>query len=149
MTERAGIKTGAFAFTLMEGLIGIAVMGIVFISLYAGMASGFQSIRTSQENLRATQILTERFEAMRLYNWDQINTPGFIPDKFIARFAPNSSNPGIIYDGTIRIGAVMGQPYATDLRSVTIVLSWKSNNRQRTRVLSSYVARYGLQTYVN
>lgn len=132
----------------MEGLIGVAVMGTVFVSLYTGMASGFQSIRTSQENLRATQIMTEKFEAMRLFNWEQINTPGFVPQDFSARFAPNSSSPGITYTGTIRILPIAAQPYSVDLRSVTITLSWTSNGRAQTRTLTSYVARYGLQTYL-
>jgi type II secretory pathway pseudopilin PulG len=147
--QSARAQTRAFAFTLVEGLIGVAVMGTVFVSLYTGMASGFQSIRTSQENLRATQIMTEKFEAIRLFNWEQINTPGFVPGAFAARFAPNSStSPGITYRGTIRIAGVVGQPYSVDLRSVTITLTWTSNGRTQNRTLTSYVARYGLQTYL-
>ena len=137
------------AFTLVEGLIGVAVMGVVFISLYAGMASGFQSIRTSQENLRATQIMVEKFEALRLFNWDQINTPGFVPATFTARFSPNSSSSGILYAGTIRIEPVLGQPYRADLRAFTITLRWTSNGRTQSRTVTSYVARYGLQTYLS
>ena len=136
------------AFTLIEGMIGVAVMGVVFVSLYTGMASGFQSIRTAQENLRATQVMTEKFEAIRLYNWEQINTPGFIPDTFTAKYAPNASNPGITYSGTIRISAMGPEPYTTDMRMVTVVLTWQSGPRTNTRVLTSYVGRYGLQNYV-
>lgn len=123
-------------------------MGIVFVALYTGMASGFQSIRTSQENLRATQIMTERFEALRLYNWDQITAPGFVPETFNAMFAPNSKSQGITYKGHIRINPVIGQPYSADLRAVTITLQWHTNGRPRTRTLTSYVARYGLQNYI-
>jgi len=138
------------AFTLVEGLIGVAVMGVVFMSLYAGMAAGFQSIRTAQENLRATQIMVERFEALRLYNWEQVTTPGFIPEAFAAKYAPNSKSQGIAYTGAIRISDVPGPPYRNDLRAVTITLSWRtgSGNRARTRTLTSYVARYGLQHYI-
>ena len=132
----------------MEGLIGVAVMGTVFVSLYTGMASGFQSIRTAQENLRATQIMTEKFEALRLYNWEQLNTVGFIPDSFTTRFAPNSSSPGITYTGTIRISPVGPEPYTADMRMVTVTLTWRSGNRTLNRVLNSYVGRYGLQNYV-
>jgi len=137
------------AFTLMEGLIGVAVMGIVFVSLYTGMASGFRTIRTAQEDLRATQIMTETFEAMRLYNWEQVTTPGFIPEAFTARYAPNNTNNrGITYTGTIRISAVAGQPYMVDMRAVTVTLSWNTGARARTRTLTSYVSRYGLQHYI-
>ena len=144
--SRAGWRMAAF--TLMEGLIGVAVMGVVFVALYTGMASGFQSIRTSQEHLRATQIIVERFEALRLYNWEQITTPGFIPQDFTAKFAPNSKNPGITYIGHIRISDVPGPPYRNELRAVSITLSWSTNGRSRTRTATSYVARYGLQHYI-
>ena len=133
----------------MEGLIAVAVMGLVFIAFYAGMTTGFASIRTTEENLRATQVMAEKFEAIRLYNWDEINTPGFIPDTFSARYAPKSSNQGITYNGTIRIVQPPGvEPYTTDMRLVTVTLSWKSGNRTISRTLSSYVSRYGLQNYV-
>jgi len=112
------------------------------------MTTGFASIRTTEENLRATQIMTGRFEAMRLYNWDEINTVGFIPDTFTAKYAPKSSNQGITYTGSIRITTPGPEPYTTDMRLVTITLSWRSGNRTITRTLSSYVARYGLQNYV-
>ena len=149
LLARSERKARFAAFTLVEALIGVAVMGTVFVSLYAGMATGFQSIRTSQENLRATQIMTEKFEAMRLFNWDQLNAPGFVPSTFTARYAPGSSAPGISYTGTIRIEPVLGQPYRTDLKAVTITLSWRTGSRLQTRTLTSYVARYGLQTYLN
>ena len=136
------------AFTLVEAMIGAAIMGVVFMALYAGMASGFTSLRTSQESLRATQIMTEKFEALRLYNWEQVNTTGFIPDSFTAYYSPKSSNPGLVYNGTIRINAAGPEPYTVDMRLVTITLTWKSGSRTVSRVLSSYVGRYGLQNYV-
>ena len=136
------------AFTLMEGLFGVAVMGIVFVALYTGMASGFQTLGTSQEDLRATQIMVDKFEGLRLYTWDQITRPGFIPDAFVARYAPNSKNPGLAYTGTINISPVAGQPYAVELRAVSITLSWTTLGRPRTQTLTSYIARYGLQNYI-
>jgi hypothetical protein len=112
------------------------------------MATGFASIRTSKENLRATQIMTEKFEAMRLYNWEQVNTDGFIPASFTATQAPQSSTPGISYTGTIRVSAVGPEPYTVDMRMVTVTLTWKSGARTNTRMLTSYIGRYGLQNYV-
>ena len=137
------------AFTLVEAMIGVAVMGVVFVALYAGMAAGFTSIRTSQESLRATQIMTEKFEALRLYNWEQVNTLGFIPETFTAYYAPKATNaPGITYSGTIRVAAAGPEPYTADMRLVTVTLTWKSGNRPVSRTLSSYVGRYGIQNYV-
>ena len=136
------------AFTLMEALFGVAVVGIVFVALYTGIANGFQTLATSQQDLRATQIMVDKFEGLRLYSWDQLTKSGFIPDAFVARFAPGSNNPGLVYTGTVQIAPVTGHPYAADLRAVTITLSWTTHGRQRTQTLTSYIARYGLQNYI-
>jgi hypothetical protein len=49
----------------------------------------------ARENIRATQILEEKMEVVRLFNWDQVvNLPGYIPTNFIAPFyANNPTNP--------------------------------------------------------
>jgi type II secretory pathway pseudopilin PulG len=153
-------------FTLPEGLFGMAIMGVVFVTLYTGMTTGFQSIRRSRENLRATQILMERFETIRLYDWAQINRPGFIPTNFIAYFEPRYQRPstnivvlaadddaslgsGIRYTGTVTIAEPgIAEAYSNELRKVTVELAWSSNGRPCRRTYSSYVARYGLQRYV-
>jgi hypothetical protein len=144
--KAAAMRVGAF--TLMEALFGVAVVGIVFVALYTGIASGFQSLGTSQEDLRATQIMVDKFEGLRLYSWDQLTKPGFIPNAFVTRFAPNSKHPGLVYTGTVQISPVTGHPYSVDLRAVTITLSWTTHGRPRTQTFTSYIARYGLQNYI-
>jgi len=67
------------AFTLVEVMVGVGVMGIMMVSLYAGFAFGFNQIRLARENVRAIQVLEERMEVVRLLNWNQvINLPGYI-----------------------------------------------------------------------
>src|SRR5690242_10880657 len=55
------------AFTLVEAVVAMAIVGVVFVSLYSGMATGFGMIRTARETLNAAQILEEKFETIRLY----------------------------------------------------------------------------------
>jgi len=137
------------AFAINEALFGVAIIGTVFISLYSGMATGFSSIRDSQENLRATQIMLEKFETLRLYNWDQINTAGFIPATFTTTFAPTENSKGITYTGGVTIGqGAVTEIYNSDMRVVTINLSWFSNRVTHNRTFTSYVAKYGIQNYV-
>ena len=73
----------------MEVLVAVAIIGTVFVSLYLGMTQGFAIVQVARENLRATQILQEKTEIIRLYTWDQINTAGFIPPT-IWRSVPDS-----------------------------------------------------------
>src|SRR6266542_6587845 len=96
------------AFALSEVLVSVALMAIVFVSLYAGMSSGFAVTKLSRENLRATQIMLERLEGIRLYNWNQLCYSNMIPPTFSSYFYPaitNGQSKGISYQGTIAIAA--------------------------------------------
>ena len=145
-------KPAKRGFGLTESLIGVVIMGMVFVALYAGMATGFQSVRAARENLRATQILLEKFETLRLYNWDQITTNGFLPPTFTNRYAPSQASKGVEYVGRVTITtnmpAGMTEPYIEDMRMVTIRLQWGSSGIPRTRTFTNFVAKYGLQTYI-
>src|SRR6266404_9874765 len=71
--------------TLVEVMVAISLLGFMVVSLYAGFSSGFAVLRVARENLRATQILEERMEVIRLIKWDDV-APGFIPTTFSAPF---------------------------------------------------------------
>ena len=139
-------------FGLTESLIGVVVIGLVFTALYTGMTTGFQAVRSARENLRATQIMLEKFEALRLYNWDQITSTNYVPRSFTNHYVLNPSTAGTVYHGDVRIYPLpvnSAEPYREDLRAVTITLTWNSgNNNPRTRTFTSYVAKYGLQNYI-
>src|SRR5687767_14388252 len=60
------------AFSIIEVLVALAIAGVLFTSLYAGISAGFVVIETARENLRATQIMVEKLETIRLYTWEQI-----------------------------------------------------------------------------
>ena len=138
-------------FTLIEALIGMAVIGIVFLSLYGGLTSGFSATQVARENLRATQILAEKMETMRLYTFDQISSNGFIPASFTAPYYPlgQAGNQGITYTGTVSIAAGPNDvSYRDNLKQITVTATWSSGNVQRSRQMTTYVARDGLQSYV-
>lgn len=146
------IRTASAAFSLVEVLVGLAILATMFISLYAGFSYGFGVIQLTRENLRATQILQEKMETLRLYTWDQINTPGFIPSSFTEPFYADSSNivqGSLIYTGTVEIAATtLPESYNADLREVTVTLQWDSGGLPRTREISTFVTRHGLQNYI-
>src|SRR5262249_46209086 len=57
------------AFTLMETMVAVLVAGILLPTLYAGFAAGFSLVQMTRENLRATQIMVQRMEAVRLASY--------------------------------------------------------------------------------
>ena len=135
------------------------IVGLVFVALYSGLAWGISTIRFSRENLRATQILAEKMDTFRLYTWSQVTDPKFIPNTFTAMYSPTSAtnSQGVVYSATVSIDTLDKAPekqtfnsvnYQDDMRKVTVQLNWTTGNIPRTRSLSTYVARYGLQNYV-
>lgn len=142
------------AFTLAEVSIGLMLLGIVSTACYTGLTSGFAFIELSRENLRATQIMVERMETIRLYRWDQVTNPTYIAPAFTNYYYPEglaSGAGGIMYTGAFSITSMpVGTPsaYSNDMRKVSVTIGWLSSKRPRTRSMTTYVARYGLQNYV-
>src|SRR2546428_342168 len=124
--------------SLVEVMVALSVLGLMVVSLYAGFSSGFAVLRVARENLRATQILEERMEVIRLIKWDDV-APGFIPTTFTAPFyaadATNTTAGGFAYAGTVTVtnAPLTGETYADDLRMIQIDLTWTSGNVPRSR----------------
>src|ERR1043166_2121236 len=70
------------AGTLVDVLMAIAVIGVMATGLVGSLTYGFFTMGITRENQRATQILLETVETIRLYNWSQVNSNGFIPSTF-------------------------------------------------------------------
>jgi prepilin-type N-terminal cleavage/methylation domain-containing protein len=142
------------AFTLIEVMVSVGVMGVLLVSLYAGLTFGFAQIQVGREEERATQILSEKMEVVRLLSWDQVvNLPGYVPSTFTASYSitnPTNTPAGsLIYTGTVQVtNAPVSENYSNDLRAVKISLSWQSRGLTHTRNMTTYVSRYGLQNYV-
>jgi Tfp pilus assembly protein PilV len=136
--------------TLLEVVVALAILGMMVLAVYGALTSGVTSLRMARENLRATQILVERTEALRLYTWDQLNT-NYVPANFIVPYdiQATATNSGVLYYGTVSIGAAnLGTTYSTDVRVVTVRLNWKTGRLPRSRELTTYVCRTGIQNYV-
>jgi type II secretory pathway pseudopilin PulG len=153
------IQRARMAFTLVEAMVATVLLGTLLVSLYAGMSAGLSYTAMVREELRATQVMLEKLEGIRLYNWDQINTPGFIPTQFTAFYLPNPTNPamgsGVIYTGTLTIRPVQldpPAPYADDLREVVVRVRWvgggSGDGVVREREIRTLVSQYGLQNFI-
>lgn len=135
--------------TLIEVLIATAIFGILFVSLYAGISSGLAIIRNARENLRATQVMLEKMETIRLYSWDQVTQSGFVPASFTAPFWPADGGSGLQYQGSLTITNVaFSESYSSEMRQVIVSVSWNSGNLVHRREMRTMVSRHGLQNYV-
>ncbi len=137
-------------FTLVEVMIGALCMAVLFTSLYLGLGQGFAIIQTARENLRATQVIQEKMETIRLYNWDQMTTnPCAVPTTFTGAYdAADTQMTGRLYYGTIQIDpAPMDESYSNDHRLVTVGLTWTNGTTLRQKQMTTLVSRYGLHNY--
>lgn len=152
-----GRQVSPAGFSLVEVVVGIALLAVVCLALYTGLGSTTFSVRMSRENLRATQIMAEKLDTIRLYGWNQLTSPTYIPRTFTMTYYPRNHLPAdleaahgeLIYQGAIHIEAApVEEVYSNDLRQVTVELKWSSGNVERTRKMTTLVSRYGLHKYV-
>jgi prepilin-type N-terminal cleavage/methylation domain-containing protein len=143
-------QNAAAAFSLIEVMISLVVLSVVFVGFYLNLSQGFASAEVSRENLRATQILGQQMETIRLYTWSQINTAGYVPTNFTVALDPTGTTTnGLVFTATTLItNAPMTEAYASSMVQVTTTLTWTSENGNRhTRKMSTLVSEYGLHNY--
>jgi hypothetical protein len=148
------------ASTLIEVLVAGVLLIVVAASLYGTFSSGFYLIQSTRENLRATQILVQKTEAIRLFTWSQINdTNQYLKPSFIESYDPLSATngtAGVQYVGFVsaRVPASGDLPeaYRTNMRTITVSLYWTNYNGasriEHKRVMQTRVGRNGMQNYI-
>src|SRR5262245_52626632 len=128
--EPRTLKGRAGGYTLAEVIVGVFVLAIMVVSLYAGFSAGFAIVRLSRENLRATQILVKKMETIRLFNWSQVNnTNVYVQPGFVDWYDPagtNTSSAGATYRGFVSTNTPAGVPdaYRNKMRSITVTVYW-------------------------
>jgi hypothetical protein len=138
---------------IVEALVGGFIFACVTISLYAGFSMGFRSVRLTQEDVRANQIMVENMELVRVYDWATITSGTFIPtNSFTSYYTPptgtNTVGSGTPYTVKIAISRPgLTESYSNTLRQVTVNVSWTSSGIPRTRTMSTLVSQNGIQTY--
>lgn len=141
-------------FTLVEAVIASAVVGISFASLYSGLVQGDSIIQADQLNMRASQIMEQQMETIRLYTWNQITNTGYIPASNTYSFYPASmtnQSAGVgttFYESTTITNSGLSESYSNDLRQVIVTVTWNWNAGQHQRQTTTYVSSYGMQDYI-
>lgn len=144
---KTGLHSGGGS-SLPMVMVAVFLVAILIASLMMTTSAAIRTMQLAQENGRATHILLEKTEALRLYTWSQINTDGFIPGSFTEYFNPQDTN-SLRYSGTISITtSPMVNSYSNAMKMVVISLAWESHSRTNHRTFTTLVAKYGLQDYI-
>lgn len=151
----ATLRKAETAGTLVEVIIATVIIAIAGAGIIGSINYGMFVTQLARENARATQIMLEKLESIRLYNWTQVTNTGFVPATFVDVYDPQSPTnfQGAVYNGTMTVGAPSfsgaSPSYAGNMRQFTVTLSWTTNGRiTHNRSLSTYVSKDGLQNYV-
>ena len=136
-------------FTLVETIVAMSILTFVVVSLYAAFSIGFACIKVAREDLRADQILVQKLETLREYDWSSL-TNGYVLTNSMAVF---SSEGGIEYGVNMSITpAPVTESYSNTLRQVTASVFWSSGGGfgsgvTHQRSMTTLVSQNGLQTY--
>lgn len=151
-------KRNESALTLPEVVVATAILAIGYVGLYGVMTFGWTTAKESRENLRATEVLDQKMEQIRLYSWLQVtDTVNYMnPAPLVQYYDPSNTNKDPVYWCTVSLANVpSGFPssYNNDMRQVTVVVQWTNYSGgveyiPHARTNQTYVAHYGLQNYV-
>jgi|SRR5579859_4681900 len=160
LPARERSRRGPSAFSLIEVVVAVSVILVAFLAIFANMTFGLSVTQLSRENLRATQIMLDKMEGVRLYSWTQLTNSSFLVPSFTNWFfetnnigTATASGTGISYTGQVLVTSVpFNVPaYSQNMRKVTVNVGWtsgNSGNTPRSRSMSTFVSEAGMQNYI-
>src|SRR2546426_8919350 len=89
-----GRRASASGFTLMETIVAVLMSGIMLPALLTGVAFAFSGMQANRENLRATQIVLQRMEAIRLLPYNTLQDPAAYPTNSTEYYSPSGQASG-------------------------------------------------------
>src|SRR5215469_4202617 len=98
-------KKSKWGMTLVEIVMATGIIALTGAGVISSINYGLCIMRIARENQRATQVMLEKLEAIRLYNWTQVTNSGFVPATFTACYDPTSvtNSQGTVYYGTMAV----------------------------------------------
>ena len=145
----------AAAFTLIEAAVATLLAAIAIPAFYGCLGTGFAMVTSTREDLRATQIILQRMEAIRLSGYDVLTNSTSYPTSITDYYTPAgqaNGTAGTVYTVSYKWapGPVTLPPsYRSNMALITVNASWNSGNVLQTRSNQTYVARFGIQRYVS
>ena len=145
------------AFTLVEVLVSVGLLAIMLAAIYPAFILGYASIKTTREDERATQIVTQKLESVRLCTWNELAT---YPATFVDYYNPlglTNGTQGTLYAGTMSVTPSTNVisssvSYQSNVRLVTMGVTWTNYVNKipivHTRQMQTLSALNGLQNYI-
>ena len=141
-------------FTLIESVIGIALMLIIFLGIFGVYQLGFKVISNSRARITAISLSNQKLEFARNLSYNDVGTMGGIPSGVILETEIISRNninytvkTTVIYIDDPFDGMAPVDSLPNDYKKVKVKTSWQSPFSGEI-VLMTDVAPKGLETSV-
>ncbi len=142
-------------YTLAQVLVAAATIGFLAGLLYGVVGPGLGIIRCAGQNLRATQILMQRAESLRLFTAREVCDPSkYHQPLFVAPHDPGlgtSQQDGVQYAGYVSADG-LSSTQNIHMRPVTLTLYWTNYCGTKPivhmRQVPTRLARNGMPKYI-
>lgn len=128
-------------FTILESMIASVVLILAVVSVLAVSAQSFRYLTGIRRTARSSQVLQQKLEDLRLYNWTQMQSlPGTFSD-------PNDTSN--IYKGTIATSAFDTYNGTTTVMRVTLTVTYTNQTHSVvSNSLTTLIGNGGLNKYI-
>ena len=127
-------------FTLVETMVAIFVSAIFLSAHYLAFAAGFSIVTVTREDLRASQIMLQRMETIRLCGYgDLTNAVKYPPSvtQYYDEKGQTNGNGGAAYTVTHVAASALNSTnvnylppsYRSNMTEVTVGVSWTSGTK--------------------
>lgn len=132
-----GRRPGEAGLTLIEVLLGSAIMVFVLVSTIAVISHTSTYIADLQLRARSSQVLQQRVEELRTLNWEQVTN---CPATFV-----NIDDTNGIFAGRVVINPYQFKDTTAIVVRATILVTWTNrHNRVVTNYLATLISKEGL-----
>ena len=147
-------KGMASGFTLAEAMVCVAIGAVLVTALYGGITFSYSTIKLSREDLRATQLLVEQMENLRLTQYTSLgNVTTNVPfgNGSTGNFYKISISTAVPAASDFLVPGASGPAvyYTNAMLRITATATWTNGNIQRVRSLQTFAAKNGIQSYIS
>lgn len=130
LSTRSRACGSRLAFSLIEVAVATAVILVSFAGIFGVTTMGLSISQASRENLRATQIMLDKMEGVRLYSWSQLTNSSFLVPAFTNWFyetnnvgLSTATGYGTVYTGLVSVASVpFSNSYSSSMVQVTVTV---------------------------
>lgn len=151
MTEKTAVR----GMTLIEALVGTAVMLVVFLSIFAAYQVAIEAVLNSKARVGALSLTQERFEYLRGLPYSSLGTIGGIPSGTLAQVATTSLNTieytmrtliKYVDDPADGLGSADSNLVTADYKELKVETLWTIRSRNYSTSAVTRVAPHGIES---